>query len=390
MPSLYDILYSDGEGAEFGDFNNSQRAIMSPIWRAFSDIGRNSTGTESWSNNPTSFLAVLGAGDAQPVPNTSLALGIKLTDGMIMQRMSNTFDPADSNVLGYFVDAPGDAGTAFTHAAADPTLPRWDLVVASLARGAGGLENRDFKDATTGALTSVSLSKRRNVQLTTQLIAGTPNASPAIPAVPGGTLPLYAVLVPAAYNAVFTQDQIIDYRMPLGLTVLDVYAADMWRRGSFLETGGSIALDAERAFPQITVPAAGCQVAFLPPLLGSGARLLSVGALMSPNGVTGSHQIERFRSNNNAVLFGTLVNSLGTSLLSAVSSVNTSTFKRADTTALPNSTLGGVTTPIWSSGYASPLEQGNNAFMNRVGVRWTSGTAADSHCLMRFVFAGTF
>lgn len=392
MPSTHDILFSDGEGAEFGDFNAASRAVQSPLWRHLSEIGRNSVGTEGWNRDLTLDLFVFGAGEAQPLP-TGTARQIALSDGFLLQRTSNTFDPVDGTVLPYYVD--GEANTVFTHAVGHATLGRWDLVVATLSRQAGGFETRDFKDSTTGALSTVSLTKRRQVILTTQLVAGTPAATPTIPATPGGTLPLYAVYVAPTFNAVFTQDLILDYRMPLGLTIVDIHGVDMWRRGAFVEgTPGSVAITATGgAFPPINFPVGNTgQLICTPSGVGSSSRLIGVGVLMGSSGTSGSFSLERFSSSASWGT-GTLINTLGNSLISSGLPAAQSQYKSSAIITIANSAVAGaVATPVWSGGGGSPtaLSVGGGLY-SRAGIRFSSTISdTDNLGMVRFIFAGSF
>lgn len=90
------------------------------------------------------------------------------------------------------------ANSNVTHAAADPSNPRIDIIVATPARATLLSENRNFKDAGTGVISSVSMVVETDWITTLAVVAGTPAGSPAAPATPAGTIKLAEVLVAAA------------------------------------------------------------------------------------------------------------------------------------------------------------------------------------------------
>lgn len=90
------------------------------------------------------------------------------------------------------------ANTNVTHAAADPSNPRIDIIVATAARATLLSQNRNFKDAGTGVVSSVSMVVETDWISTLTVVAGTPGVSPAVPATPAGTIKLAEVAVAAA------------------------------------------------------------------------------------------------------------------------------------------------------------------------------------------------
>lgn len=104
--------------------------------------------------------------------------------------------------------------------------PRVDLIEIALSYVQNGSQSRDFEDATTGANTTVSVNKTRQVQCVYQIKQGTPAASPVMPTPDAGFCALGAVVVNAGY-AITTQivagvdtggagAVLYDHRIPLG------------------------------------------------------------------------------------------------------------------------------------------------------------------------------
>lgn len=84
------------------------------------------------------------------------------------------------------------------HAAADPSNNRIDLICITPARGNQSQQTRNFKDASTSVISAVLLYTETDWLSTLTIVAGTPAASPAVPATPAGAIALCRVLVTAA------------------------------------------------------------------------------------------------------------------------------------------------------------------------------------------------
>lgn len=89
------------------------------------------------------------------------------------------------------------ANSNVTHTAADGTNNRIDIVVATPARATASTQSRNFKDAGTGVVSSQSMVVETDWLATLTVVAGTPAASPAVPATPAGTIKLAEILVTA-------------------------------------------------------------------------------------------------------------------------------------------------------------------------------------------------
>jgi hypothetical protein len=89
------------------------------------------------------------------------------------------------------------ANTNATHTAADGTNPRIDIVCARADRATTVTQNRNFKDAGTGVISSQSMAVQKDWASSLLVVAGTPAGSPSVPATPAGYVKLAEVLVTA-------------------------------------------------------------------------------------------------------------------------------------------------------------------------------------------------
>lgn len=89
------------------------------------------------------------------------------------------------------------ANTNVTHAAADGTNNRIDIIVATPARATSSTQSRNFKDAGTGVVSSQSMVVQTDWASTLAVVTGTPSGSPAVPSTPAGATKLAEVLITA-------------------------------------------------------------------------------------------------------------------------------------------------------------------------------------------------
>ena len=89
-----------------------------------------------------------------------------------------------------------------THAAADPGLPRWDVVEMRPGSAVASTQPRDQFDPLTGTFTVVNMVKEVKSYPEFQIRSGTASPSPGVPAGVAGWIPLAYVLIPAAAVAV--------------------------------------------------------------------------------------------------------------------------------------------------------------------------------------------
>lgn len=100
---------------------------------------------------------------------------------------------------------------------ADPSLDRIDIICVQASRGNSVTETRNYKDPSSGAITAQSMVTETDWQAAFQVVAGTPNASPAVPATPSGWIKLAEVRVHAVSGVTGSGD-ITDKRtkLPVG------------------------------------------------------------------------------------------------------------------------------------------------------------------------------
>jgi len=199
-----DLLFNDGEGITHADLNNA-RAF--PRARAFdqllarlggylaADADPDSPGEAGADPAVTSLAYTLAGGDCALAVG-SVATKVKLLPGTLFQRIAAA-DGAEAQFLPYTVVA-GDVDITIT--AGHATLNRIDILQVKLEYVEAGSESRDFKDAVTGALSTTTPNKRRRVQATFSLKAGTPGATPSYPAPDAGYCVVGAVFVPATWT----------------------------------------------------------------------------------------------------------------------------------------------------------------------------------------------
>ena len=89
-----------------------------------------------------------------------------------------------------------------THAAADPGLPRWDVIEMRPGSAVASTQPRDQFDPLTGTFTVVNMVKEVKSYPEFQIRSGTASASPGVPAGVAGWIPLAYVLIPAGAVAV--------------------------------------------------------------------------------------------------------------------------------------------------------------------------------------------
>jgi hypothetical protein len=214
---IKEVAWNDGEGITDADLNNMQRfarAQASDFWMglariAESDILTLSTMVYAHGNGG----AVFAHADARKLANIGGWIAVNRSTGIV------TGD--EPEFLCYYL-ATSELNSVLD--VGDATHPRYDLLCIAVDYVNGDSESRDFKDATTGLLSTTTPNKRRNMRLQFQIVKGTAAASPVEPAIPAGYVKMAAVYVPATWNAVIDPANILDYRMPIGFKLQEVGA----------------------------------------------------------------------------------------------------------------------------------------------------------------------
>lgn len=109
------------------------------------------------------------------------------------------------------------ANALVTHAAPDGVNDRIDIIVVSHALVDGPQESRKFKSATSDDITAEQFVTSKDWDSLLEVVAGTPAASPAAPAVPAGKIQIAQVLV-SAVTGIANAAAVTDTRtlMPVG------------------------------------------------------------------------------------------------------------------------------------------------------------------------------
>lgn len=229
MPNISrEVLFNDGEDLEYGDLNNVQRFLRSALYdqtvSPLARIVRDDTSPVS------SYLYCLGSSMQPFVTNNSR---LQFQAGTIFQYLGGAIDGLDPQFLSYYFDGTewsasfaGDGGVV-TMATADATNPRIDMVQVKLEQSTVEIAavSRDFKDGTTGALSSQTFRKVRNVKATFSIKNGTPAANPAEPTPDAGYVKLCSYWVSAASTSIAQDSKVFDYRVPVGLRGYSQFAA---------------------------------------------------------------------------------------------------------------------------------------------------------------------
>lgn len=255
-----EVQFHDGEGLIYTDFNDAQRFLRAQLWDQVvaSKFHTNLDEFRPDFMNAAANAACysIGGGGA---PYASGSNNLSLVEGMILQKVTTNENGSDPDFLAYYI-SPFEVSLAT--AVGDATNPRYDILCVRLQNeSADVLDNivRDFKDGTTGALTSQNFVKKRKVKATFQVVQGTPAASPSQPAVPANYVKVAAVLVPALHNTFHSHNNILDYRIPHGIATTVTYAFDNGngvniQNGWTVHTSGGLsassALGVVRIFPQ--------------------------------------------------------------------------------------------------------------------------------------------
>jgi hypothetical protein len=224
-----EVMFHDGEGLVFTDFNNMARfadaRLQDQIFARFAGaLGVDGDPhLSSEVNEPplTSLAYTLTAGDCLLKQGT-VATRLGTTAGTIFQRVGTTIG-TDAKFLSYAVK---DTDIDLTITAGDPTNPRITILQCKLEYIETDTEVRDIEDATTRIVTRQSKAKRRRVQATFSLKNGTAAATPTYPAPDTGYAMIGALLVPANWTTGVTtipsggtSAKIRQCTVPLGITV---------------------------------------------------------------------------------------------------------------------------------------------------------------------------
>ena len=235
-----EVLFSDGEAADFSDINDLQRRFRALVSEALLG-GRIGNAPQipgggipsvdpEMGDWPLAFGELM-AGDVAfaPYPGNGMitiygagANQISINPGVMVQQLEDVATHADADEPSCAVFVNNDIVTLAT-AVGDATNPRIDIIEMKLETVSDTPIARDFEDAVTRVKSSASPNKARRTKATFQIKQGTPAATPAYPDVTTSFVALGAVYVPATHNAVHSISNLRDLRFPLGgITVHDI------------------------------------------------------------------------------------------------------------------------------------------------------------------------
>lgn len=300
MPLIKEVQFFDGEALDFNDLNNSERYLRSQVFDSV--LGSMSWGA-NWEHSvypeTTWVYALRGAGMAYYYGSAgvSMATNPGLVAIAVVNGVSATGD--DVNLIGAF-----HAGQQYAFAA-NSTIPvRWDILQARVLNVSDGAETRDFKDATTGVLSSVSFNKKRTPTLTVSVKAGTVDGVEPTP--DAGYIKLAAIRLNTGYaGGTARPNDVRDYRMPMGATSTRVTGRN------WAITSGTWATSAEL----ITAPATAAEARASAVVGGHHRRLMKIG--LARNKIAGSTAAVSLREVNQSSTLSSAVLTLTASLMSA-------------------------------------------------------------------------
>lgn len=360
MAQLQTTAFSDGEGIEFGDLNDASRSVMAQIWDALvaQEARLYDDGRPGIIGSARIYSLSAAAGEF--VSNG--ALGITNNPGVIAQW---------SGANGWVTPGGSDAALRayqlglheinVTLQPGDPVNPRLDIVQIKITWDSANLIWRDFRDAITGALTSLQTYTQRVPKITVQVKQGTPGVNPAPPAIDAGFAPWIMVRVPANFNAAIDPDtQVYDFRWPVrhfGTSL--VLAPDMFpgSGGLTLTTAGEWT-------------AAGADTLYVIPRSPRFGESRLIGVQYYGDLANGS-TVQLIRRNLDV--------NPPTDFVSAYVLTRPQGFEQS---FAPPST-GGIPDPVWDCGYQYPRISGRSALALKVTMQ-----AGDKFRYARFNFAG--
>jgi hypothetical protein len=206
------VFYTDGEGADVADLNNMRGSgdarlldqvlahlAGGPLGGTQPDVdlyGAHGGDVPLGSSIPVAYT--LTAGEAYLFADGTPGNELRVAPGTVFHKTAAKSGDAPT-FLAYDI---GAADFAFTIANGDATNPRIDLVQIRLELVTGDNESRIIQDPPPSVLQSVlSTPKKRRVQATCTVKAGTPAATPTFPAPDAGYVALGAIHVPATWTA---------------------------------------------------------------------------------------------------------------------------------------------------------------------------------------------
>ncbi len=230
------VLFNDGEGLDLTDLND-----LSAFDRAFMIDGLLACNaqTDLTDDLPSaSYLFAPTAAQAYAKP-TGTAKQITNAAGWIGQWTSAGAADGLTPKFLFFKLAAGDLLTTLDAGGGNN---RWDGLFVKITEVDADSQDRDFKDATTGALTSQTLYKKRRTQLDFSVVKGTEATNPSFPSTPSGYVPYAYIYMPTGFSSVLTTAKISDMRVPMRFGSVTLYAKDISILNAFSLNGSGTKL----------------------------------------------------------------------------------------------------------------------------------------------------
>lgn len=394
----------DGEGVDPTDFNalaNWSRAYLNDIVLGTSMINTPDGIGPSYSADNLPQIYAIGHSGAPR--NGSGIRQISCNPGPLF------FVPVSQTVRGktpvsscYYLQQNEITATL---AVGDATNPRFDAVYVRITSIDGPLATRDFEDAT-GAITSQALATTTSTQLEWTLVQGTPATAPLIGAAPDSTWALWgAWYVPkawgstsfqsaAAFNFSLGGSNVFDYRVPIGmkrhlLSVDRMYS--MGVAGTVIDpsnddatcTGSGIILG-------VTCPVLGGRVMNFGWTRGTGSSLSVVRPYVRCNqAIQPPHYFSIYGGNSAGDPTIPVADLDGYYLHGGI-------WHLPNGNPAPTTASGLQTLPLWSNGFGSEAEDGNNfggagvssRLLSKVVTAWNAAAANDHLQASTFDVAG--
>lgn len=201
-----EVFWNDGEGLTHGDLNDAERFLLAkiydqiltqPIGSLLAQSGGSDLefGAQNSTEVATTHAYCLSPGRAYLRKGTAVNK-IQIAPGTLLQKVG-TSDGSEPKFLAFTFLGTEEV----TISNGDATNPRCDLIQMKLEVVESDSQTRDFKDATTGVITSTTMNKKRRVQCTLSVKAGTPAATPTVPDPDSGYVGVAFVQVNATYTS---------------------------------------------------------------------------------------------------------------------------------------------------------------------------------------------
>lgn len=269
--------FNDGQGIDFADFNQVQQYAWAIRDLQIGCLGKTRMGDAFQTDSPIQNFLLAEHGSSGAISSGGNMI-VNNDGGMIYQW---TVDPSTADgttpiLLPYMLTAGELQSTVPT---ADPSNPRIDVLCVKLTQLADDSTSRDFKDETTGALSSQMMNIRNRVSIAKSYVTGTAASSPSVPAIPSGYAALYYLHVAAAYTSTFrSQDgNVSDARIPRRVKMGRVFATSAF----FDSTNASATAPAVLGIYNQAINFPGTNSsgasAYFPLPIGPYARVLAVG-----------------------------------------------------------------------------------------------------------------